>query len=114
LVAVLVASTLIGPVTPKAHAVNAPISTIRSWIFPWYTQADMKPIAGTDANNVGLARNGDILDIICSAFDNRGLEWYLVINRNGRAGLQSGNTVGFVMAYIVVAYTGPIHPSACY
>jgi cytochrome c2 len=72
------------------------IAVVRTTLRPYLAQSDMKPIAGTDANNTGLARSGDTLDIICSLRDNHGLRWDLVLNRNGRDGLQHTNTVGFV------------------
>ena len=66
-------------------------------------QVDMKPIAGTDAPNTGLARSGDQLGFVCSLADSRGMSWILVINLDGgRAGAQYPDTVGFVPAWTLV------------
>jgi hypothetical protein len=61
-----------------------------------FVQTEMKPIPGTDANDTGLARRYDNLDVICQLYDNNNLLWDLVINRDGRAGQQLAHTVGFV------------------
>ncbi|MGW6793641.1 hypothetical protein [Streptomyces chartreusis] len=63
---------------------------------PGIVQADMKPIAGTDAPNTGLARPGDNLTVYCTLTDNNNQPWRLLINTNGHAGSQYANTAGFL------------------
>lgn len=67
-----------------------------AYLAPGLTQADMKPIAGTDAPNTGLFKQGDKAAIYCHLVDNRGVWWQLAVNLSGHAGQQYANTVGFV------------------
>lgn len=67
-----------------------------AWLGLGLTQADMKPIAGTDAPNTGLFKQGDKAAIYCFLADNRGVWWVLAVNLSGHAGQQYANTAGFV------------------
>lgn len=81
-------------------------SHIVTGLLPQYTQTDMKPIPGTDANDTGLAHNSDTLYAFCSLNDNNGLTWQLLLDSDGHGG-QFQNTVGFV-PYI---YTDNVNPA---
>ena len=94
-VAAAVALSLAGLAAMAAPA-SAGAPYYRTTIGSWVVQADMKPIAGTDANNTGLARPGDILDIYCQLSDNHNVRWDLALNHSGRAGQQFAETIGFV------------------
>ena len=99
---ITVAAVSVSVSTP-ATAASAEVSTqgigqqvtVRSGIV----QADLKPIPGTAAPNTGIARPGDNLAAICYSRDNRGESWILVLNRNGIAGTQYANTVGYIYQY---------------
>ena len=98
--ALITAAAVSVSVSTPATAASAEVTTqgigqqvtVRSGIV----QADLKPIPGTAAPNTGIARPGDNLAAICYSRDNRGESWILVLNRNGIAGSQYANTVGFI------------------
>ena len=101
--ALITAAAVSVSVSTPATAASAEVTTqgigqqvtVRSGIV----QADLKPIPGTAAPNTGIARPGDNLAAICYSRDNRGESWILVLNRNGIAGSQYANTVGYILQY---------------
>jgi hypothetical protein len=70
----------------------------------------MKPIPGWGAPDDGLALSGDNIAAICELGDDNNVLWVLSLDRNGRAGQQNSNTVGFIPRPDLVAADGTLLP----